>query len=429
MQLLASHRPWSSVKRAAGRDRDVPCVSACVSAGAESGPGTRHDPDAARRVDQIFIRTLLRDGARGGSPAVIHLSLTDRERVESTAETDATALPLTTPPPSCRTDGRTRRPLLPLTSNMQWFFVKNPTAAAYRRLHANAAACPSEDAPRGRRRHLKRSARGLSTAWRLGAEDHRPRRKEGDTAGNHSASAAATTALLAPLGEDAEYVLLSGLAEGAGAKAGGEPGFLLLLWSMVQLGAGKTRTEPRSWPPLLACEQGGAPAFMRWVNLRLPHPEILSPPAAAPSSSTVSTKSMRFIWNNIFSKGSHMLQCLCGRSLKKKQNPTGEFFSLWSNAARFDAVGLQWSEPQEEVQRRVCNRRRRKLSAAESEFRLEQVQQDWTWTDWGHSETHGRREDGSKVGLSFTLSLNKSPETKPEINQDQDRTRSKLGLR
>ncbi|KAM9327632.1 fibroblast growth factor 14-like isoform 2-T2 [Pholidichthys leucotaenia] len=31
---------------------------------------------------------------------------------------------------------------------------------------------------------------------------------------------------------------------------------------------------------------------------------------------------MRFIWNNIFSKGSHMLQCLCGRSLKKNKNPT-----------------------------------------------------------------------------------------------------------
>ncbi|XP_061841127.1 fibroblast growth factor 14-like isoform X3 [Nerophis lumbriciformis] len=31
---------------------------------------------------------------------------------------------------------------------------------------------------------------------------------------------------------------------------------------------------------------------------------------------------MRFIWSNIFSKGSHMLQCLCGKSLKKPKNPT-----------------------------------------------------------------------------------------------------------
>ncbi|XP_037552510.1 fibroblast growth factor 14-like [Nematolebias whitei] len=31
---------------------------------------------------------------------------------------------------------------------------------------------------------------------------------------------------------------------------------------------------------------------------------------------------MRFIWNKLFCKGSHMLQCLCGRSLKKNKNPT-----------------------------------------------------------------------------------------------------------
>lgn len=36
-----------------------------------------------------------------------------------------------------------------------------------------------------------------------------------------------------------------------------------------------------------------------------------------------SPKSMWFLWN-IFSKGSHMLQCLCGKSLKKNKNPTGK---------------------------------------------------------------------------------------------------------
>ncbi|XP_067842716.1 fibroblast growth factor 14 isoform X3 [Heptranchias perlo] len=35
-------------------------------------------------------------------------------------------------------------------------------------------------------------------------------------------------------------------------------------------------------------------------------------------------KSMWFLWN-IFSKGTHMLQCLCGKSLKKSKNPTSLF--------------------------------------------------------------------------------------------------------
>ncbi|CAH2223603.1 fibroblast growth factor 14 isoform X1 [Pelobates cultripes] len=34
-----------------------------------------------------------------------------------------------------------------------------------------------------------------------------------------------------------------------------------------------------------------------------------------------SPKSMWFLWN-IFSKGTHMLQCLCGKSLKKSKNPS-----------------------------------------------------------------------------------------------------------
>lgn len=235
---------------------------------------------------------------------------------------------------------------------MQWFFVQKPTAAAYRRLHASAAACLSAvaaplSAPRGRRRHLKRSARGLFTPRRPGgsssdrssaAEDHRPLGQPEEETAEKSAAA---VALFLPHGDDvdAEYLrlLLSGLVEEPGAKPGDEPGFLLLFLSMVQIGGSKhRRTEPNSWPALLACKQGGGSAPMRWVNFRLPHPERLSSPTSSSStssssssttssSSPVSAKSMRFIWNNIFSKGSHMLQCLCGRSLKKNKNPTGEF--------------------------------------------------------------------------------------------------------
>lgn len=36
-----------------------------------------------------------------------------------------------------------------------------------------------------------------------------------------------------------------------------------------------------------------------------------------------SPKSMWFLWN-IVSKGTHMLQCLCGKSLKKNKNPSGK---------------------------------------------------------------------------------------------------------
>ncbi|XP_011617460.2 protein let-756-like isoform X1 [Takifugu rubripes] len=233
---------------------------------------------------------------------------------------------------------------------MQWFFVQKPTAAAYRRLHASAAACLSAAAaslppPRGRRRHLKRSARGLFTPRRPGgstsssdrpsaAEDHRPL---GQPEAEITKKSAAEVALFLPRGDDddAEYVqvLLSGLVEELGENPGEEPGYLLILLSMVQIGGAKhCRTEPNSWPALLACKQGGGPAPMRWVNFSLPHPERLSSPTSSTSSSfsfstassffPVSAKSMRFIWSNIFSKGSHMLQCLCGRSLKKNKNPT-----------------------------------------------------------------------------------------------------------
>ncbi|XP_029925487.1 fibroblast growth factor 12-like isoform X1 [Myripristis murdjan] len=206
---------------------------------------------------------------------------------------------------------------------MQWFFVQKPPAAAYRRLHASAAACLSSaaaplPAPRGRRRHLKRSARGLLTPRRPGgssssdrssaAKDLRPQEQpEVVTAGE----SAAAVALFLPHDDDddAEYVrlLVSELAEGPGEKPGDEPGILLLFLSMVQfVGPKHRRTEPNSWPALLACKQGAGSAPMRTSS----------------SSSPVSAKSMRFIWNNIFSKGSHMLQCLCGRSLKKNKNPT-----------------------------------------------------------------------------------------------------------
>ncbi|XP_007565403.1 fibroblast growth factor 12-like isoform X1 [Poecilia formosa] len=230
---------------------------------------------------------------------------------------------------------------------MQWFFVQKQTAAAYSRLHASAAACLTVaaaplPAPRGRRRHLKRSALGLFAPRRprgtsisssssdpsSAAEDHRPLGQQ--ETGIEETSAAAV-ALFQPHGGDvdAEYVRLvvSELAGKAGENPGEELGFLLLLLSMVQIGgAPHRRTEPDSWPVLLACKQGEVSAHMRWVNFRLPHPERLSSSfsssSSSSSSSPVSAKSMRFIWNNIFSKGSHMLQCLCGRSLKKTKNPT-----------------------------------------------------------------------------------------------------------
>lgn len=232
---------------------------------------------------------------------------------------------------------------------MQWFFVQKPTAAAYRRLHASAAACLSAAAaslppPRGRRRHLKRSSWGLFTPRRPGgsassserpsaAEDHRPL---GQPEAENTEKSAAEVALFLPRGDDddSEYVQVL-LVEESGEKPGEEPGYLFIFLSMVQIGGAKhRRTEPNSWPALLACKQGGGPAPMRWVNFSLPHPERLSSPTPSTSSFSfpttssfppISAKSMRFIWSNIFSKGSHMLQCLCGRSLKKNKNPTGEF--------------------------------------------------------------------------------------------------------
>ncbi|XP_028326824.1 fibroblast growth factor 12-like isoform X1 [Gouania willdenowi] len=205
---------------------------------------------------------------------------------------------------------------------MQWFFVQKPTAAAHRRLHARAAASLSAA---GRRRHLKC---GLVTPRRPGgssaAENQQPPGQPGADTGETSSDA--TAALFLPHGDSIEAGYLQVLLS---QVAGEKPGFLLLLLSMVQIGGAKhRRTEPNSWPALLACKQGGGPAPMRWVNFRVPHPDRLSPPTSSsstPSSSSspsVSAKSMRFIWKNIFSKGSHMLQCLCGTSLKKTKNPT-----------------------------------------------------------------------------------------------------------
>ncbi|OCT92574.1 hypothetical protein XELAEV_18015630mg [Xenopus laevis] len=44
-----------------------------------------------------------------------------------------------------------------------------------------------------------------------------------------------------------------------------------------------------------------------------------------------SPKSMWFLWN-IFSKGTHMLQCLCGKSLKKNKNPSVPGLPVTSSA-------------------------------------------------------------------------------------------------
>ncbi|XP_057681979.1 fibroblast growth factor 5-like isoform X1 [Corythoichthys intestinalis] len=208
---------------------------------------------------------------------------------------------------------------------MPCFFVQKPTAAGYHRLPSSAAACLSAaaaataaplPAPRGtRRRHLKRSARGLLTPRLERGSDRSTSSSTFSAAEHHRPEA--ELVLLQPHGEYAE----------AGEKPGDGPGLLLLFISMVRIGGAKrSRTEPNSWPFPLACKQGGGPAPMRWQKFRLPHPvRLSSPTSCSPSysySSPFSAKSMRFIWSNIFSKGSHMLQCLCGRSLKKTKNPT-----------------------------------------------------------------------------------------------------------
>ncbi|XP_061155078.1 fibroblast growth factor 12-like isoform X1 [Syngnathus typhle] len=214
---------------------------------------------------------------------------------------------------------------------MQCLFVQKPTAAAYHRLPTSAATCLSAPlpAPRGtRRRHLKRSARRLLTPRR----ERGSRRSSRDRSSTSFAasSPSSSAARLHQQQPEAELVLFQARRKDgketyveAGEKPGDGPGLLLLLLSMVQIGGAK-QTEPNSWPFPLACKQGGGSAPMRWQKFRLPHPvRLSSPTSCSPSySSPLSAKSMRFIWNKIFSKGSHMLQCLCGRSLKKNKNPT-----------------------------------------------------------------------------------------------------------
>ncbi|XP_029112682.1 fibroblast growth factor 14 isoform X1 [Scleropages formosus] len=72
---------------------------------------------------------------------------------------------------------------------------------------------------------------------------------------------------------------------------------------MVQLAAPSRRTDPAE--VLLLCKRRG-PLLFR-----------VSKAAGFCSS----PKSMWFLWN-IFSKGTHMLQCLCGKSLKKNKSPS-----------------------------------------------------------------------------------------------------------
>lgn len=52
-----------------------------------------------------------------------------------------------------------------------------------------------------------------------------------------------------------------------------------------------------------------------------------------------SPKSMWFLWN-IFSKGTHMLQCLCGKSLKKNKNPSGKLITIYAYSSVSQRTGF-----------------------------------------------------------------------------------------
>ncbi|XP_060754698.1 uncharacterized protein LOC132866128 isoform X3 [Neoarius graeffei] len=110
--------------------------------------------------------------------------------------------------------------------------------------------------------------------------------REGDAAGNESDANPSTVlnwhAIFLHLNEDAD-----------------EPGHHAA-FSMVQVAFSCGRTDPAG----LLC------------NRKEPFP--MRAPRLLDCSSP---KSMWFLWN-IFSKGSHMLQCLCGKSLKKNKNPS-----------------------------------------------------------------------------------------------------------
>ncbi|XP_076158773.1 fibroblast growth factor 14 isoform X1 [Alosa pseudoharengus] len=82
-------------------------------------------------------------------------------------------------------------------------------------------------------------------------------------------------------------------------ESAADPGFHQL-FSMVQVVAPARRTDP--------------------IGLLCNRKELFSMRVSRLLGCS-SPKSMWFLWN-IFSKGSHMLQCLCGKSLKKNKNPT-----------------------------------------------------------------------------------------------------------
>ncbi|CAL8291255.1 unnamed protein product [Lota lota] len=230
---------------------------------------------------------------------------------------------------------------------MQWFFVQKPPAVAYRRLPASAAACCLSAAaaplPRGRRRDLiKRSVWGLWTPRQLGggggsssSNDRSPIDKDQneDKDQLRHLDAETVSAFLLRYKKDEDDAHLS-----ARLLVEVEPGVVLFFWSMVQIPGHNYRgSDPKSWPGLLlACKQGAALLTPSpWGGFRsTPYPEhLLSPTcsscssfscssSSSSSSSRIPAKSMRFIWNNIYSKGSHMLQCLCGTSAKKSKNST-----------------------------------------------------------------------------------------------------------
>ncbi|KAJ8003876.1 hypothetical protein DPEC_G00152950 [Dallia pectoralis] len=160
---------------------------------------------------------------------------------------------------------------------------------AFRRLHASSACLSAAPLPLCGRCDLK-SLFGLLTRRPGGSSGTH----SGDTA-NKQEQAGETVAVAFILRHNEVFLHLSANAE--------DPG-IHLLCSMVQLVGPSRRAKPNgTW---LLCKKGER------VPMRVPRLLERS-----------STKSMRFLWN-IFSKGSHMLQCLCGKSLKKTKNPTGE---------------------------------------------------------------------------------------------------------
>ncbi|KAM6945853.1 fibroblast growth factor 14-like isoform 1-T1 [Aplochiton taeniatus] len=166
---------------------------------------------------------------------------------------------------------------------MQWFFVQK--SSAFRRLHSSTTCLTAAllPLPPCGKCDLK-SVFGLLT------------RRPGGISSNNSTAKEQQTESTA-----AAFILRYNDAFVQLCTVGEEPG-ILLLCSMVQLVGPRRRTEPK--PTVLLCKRGN-PVPMRVHRLL----------------ERSSTKSMRFLWN-VFSKGSHMLQCLCGKSLKKNKNPT-----------------------------------------------------------------------------------------------------------